>query len=84
MVQCKVLKQLMILQQKRSDDEDIMNDVDFLNERLQTSVQDLSSFDQYATEVKSGRYVHFNMGSLDLYPTWNITKQTQNNVIYYI
>uniref|UniRef100_A0A2A4J7U6 V-type proton ATPase subunit H n=1 Tax=Heliothis virescens TaxID=7102 RepID=A0A2A4J7U6_HELVI len=55
MVQCKVLKQLSILEQKRSDDEDIMNDVDFLNERLQTSVQDLSSFDQYATEVKSGR-----------------------------
>ncbi|KAM3965650.1 V-type proton ATPase subunit VhaSFD isoform 1-T1 [Aphomia sociella] len=55
MVQCKVLKQLSILEQKRSDDEDIMNDVEFLNERLQTSVQDLSSFDQYATEVKSGR-----------------------------
>ncbi|XP_037972918.1 V-type proton ATPase subunit H isoform X4 [Plutella xylostella] len=55
MVQCKVLKQLSILEQKRSDDEDIMNDVDFLNERLQASVQDLSSFDQYATEIKSGR-----------------------------
>ncbi|XP_073961844.1 V-type proton ATPase subunit VhaSFD isoform X3 [Choristoneura fumiferana] len=55
MVQCKVLKQLTILEQKRSDDEDIMNDVDYLNERLQASVQDLSSFDQYATEVKSGR-----------------------------
>ncbi|XP_063365547.1 V-type proton ATPase subunit H [Cydia amplana] len=55
MVQCKVLKQLAILEQKRSDDEDIMNDVDFLNTRLQASVQDLSSFDQYATEVKSGR-----------------------------
>ncbi|XP_047992171.1 V-type proton ATPase subunit H isoform X2 [Leguminivora glycinivorella] len=55
MVQCKVLKQLAILEQKRSDDEDIMNDVDFLNNRLQASVQDLSSFDQYATEVKSGR-----------------------------
>nr|AHF70969.1 vacuolar ATP synthase subunit H [Agrotis ipsilon] len=55
MVQCKVLKQLSILEQKRSDDEDIMNDVDYLNERLQTSVQDLSSFDKYATEVKSGR-----------------------------
>ncbi|XP_022129725.1 V-type proton ATPase subunit H isoform X1 [Pieris rapae] len=55
MVQCKVLKQLFILEQKRSDDEDIMNDVEFLNERLQASVQDLSSFDQYATEVKSGR-----------------------------
>lgn len=57
MVQCKVLKQLSILEQKRSDDEDIMNDVEFLNERLQASVQDLSSFDQYATEVKSGRWV---------------------------
>lgn len=57
MVQCKVLKQLSILEQKRSDDEDIMGDVEFLNERLQSSVQDLSSFDQYATEVKSGRYV---------------------------
>ncbi|XP_026321737.1 V-type proton ATPase subunit H isoform X2 [Hyposmocoma kahamanoa] len=55
MVQCKVLKQLSILEQKRSDDEDIMNDVEFLNERLQASVQDLSSFDQYATEIKSGR-----------------------------
>ncbi|KAI8439447.1 hypothetical protein MSG28_013231 [Choristoneura fumiferana] len=37
MVQCKVLKQLTILEQKRSDDEDIMNDVDYLNERLQAS-----------------------------------------------
>lgn len=55
MVQCKVLKQLSILEQKRSDDEDIMADVDFLNERLQASVQDLSSFDEYSTEVKSGR-----------------------------
>lgn len=55
MVQCKVLKQLSILEQKRSDDEDIMEDVEFLNERLQASIQDLSSFDEYSTEIKSGR-----------------------------
>lgn len=55
MVQCKVLKQLSILEQRRFDDEDITSDVEFLTERLQTSVQDLSSFDEYATEVKSGR-----------------------------
>jgi V-type H+-transporting ATPase subunit H len=55
MVQCKVLKQLSILEQKRSDDEDIMDDVGYLNEKLQASVQDLSSFDEYATEIKSGR-----------------------------
>nr|CAD7257794.1 unnamed protein product [Timema shepardi] len=55
MVQCKVLKQLNILEQRKLDDEDIVEDIDFLNERLQASVQDLSSFDEYSTEVKSGR-----------------------------
>ncbi|XP_063698974.1 V-type proton ATPase subunit H isoform X3 [Culicoides brevitarsis] len=55
MVQCKVLKQLSILEQRRFDDEDITGDVEFLTEKLQNSVQDLSSFDEYATEVKSAR-----------------------------
>lgn len=55
MVQSKVLKQLSILEGKKSDDEDIMGDVDYLNEKLQASVQDLSSFDEYATEIKSSR-----------------------------
>ncbi|CAG2058761.1 unnamed protein product [Timema podura] len=41
MVQCKVLKQLNILEQRKLDDEDIVEDIDFLNERLQASVQDL-------------------------------------------
>ncbi|XP_008217756.1 V-type proton ATPase subunit H isoform X2 [Nasonia vitripennis] len=55
MVQCKVLKQLSILSQRKFDDEDITDDIEFLNDKLQASVQDLSSFDEYATEVKSGR-----------------------------
>ncbi len=41
MVQCKVLKQLDILQTRRFDDPDIMEDLEFLNEKLLTSVQDL-------------------------------------------
>lgn len=55
MVQCKVLKQLSILEQRRFDDEDISSDVEYLAEKLQSSVQDLSSFDEYATEVRSAR-----------------------------
>ncbi|XP_055916029.1 V-type proton ATPase subunit H isoform X2 [Eupeodes corollae] len=55
MVQCKVLKQLSILEQRRIDDEDITADVEFLTDKLQNSVQDLSSFDEYATELKSAR-----------------------------
>lgn len=60
MVQCKVLKQLSILEQRRFDDEDITGDVEFLTEKLQNSVQDLSSFDEYSTEIKSGRLVYNN------------------------
>ncbi|XP_066140275.1 V-type proton ATPase subunit H isoform X3 [Euwallacea fornicatus] len=55
MVQSKVLKQLQILEQRKFDDEDISADIEFLSEKLHSSVQDLSSFDEYATEVKSGR-----------------------------
>lgn len=55
MVQCKVLKQLTILEQRKYDDEDISGDVEFLIQKLQNSVQDLSSFDEYATEIRSGR-----------------------------
>merc|ERR1719239_265342 len=55
MVQCKVLKQLEILAGHKFEDEDITSDIEFLNERLQTSIQDLSSFEEYCSEVKSGR-----------------------------
>ncbi|XP_064597515.1 V-type proton ATPase subunit H-like [Liolophura sinensis] len=55
MVQCKVLKQLELLESRKFDDPDIMEDLEFLMEKLQVSIQDLSSFDEYSTEVKSGR-----------------------------
>jgi V-type H+-transporting ATPase subunit H len=55
MVQCKVLKQLQLLDGRKIDDQDLVDDVGFLSETLQASVQDLSSFDEYTTEVKSGR-----------------------------
>lgn len=55
MVQCKVSKQLEILQGKKFSDPDIVEDIEFLEEKLNASVQDMSSFDEYATEIKSGR-----------------------------
>lgn len=57
MVQCKVLKQLEILEQAshKYEDPDIKEDIEFLLEKLHASVQDLSSFDEYSTEIKSGR-----------------------------
>merc|ERR1719481_2416562 len=55
MVQCKVLKQLELLEQRKFDDEDIQEDIEYLSEKMNASVQDLSSYDEYVTEVKSGR-----------------------------
>ncbi|XP_052234612.1 V-type proton ATPase subunit H-like [Dreissena polymorpha] len=55
MVQCKVLKQLELLEARKFDDPDIVEDLAYLTEKLQESVQDLSSFDEYHTEIKSGR-----------------------------
>jgi len=55
MVQCKVLKQLQLLDGRKFEDPDIEEDIAYLNEKLESSVRDLSSFDEYSTEVKSGR-----------------------------
>ncbi|XP_074599478.1 V-type proton ATPase subunit VhaSFD isoform X2 [Brevipalpus obovatus] len=57
MVQRKVLKQLEIFTQagNKYEDPDLLEDIEFLLEKLQTYVQDLSSFDEYSNEVKSGR-----------------------------
>ena len=41
MVQCKVVKQLELLEAQKFDDQDINDDIEFLQESLQSSVQDL-------------------------------------------
>jgi len=51
MVQCKVLKQLQLLEGRKIDDQDIVDDVNFLNETLQASVQDL--------RLLRGLFLHF-------------------------
>ncbi|VDD90676.1 unnamed protein product [Enterobius vermicularis] len=55
MVQCKTLKTLELMDVKKYDDIDLQENIEFLSEKLHLSVQDLSSFDEYVTELKSGR-----------------------------
>lgn len=55
MVQCKTLKQLEFIEQRKFDDEDIQADIEFLKEKMEASLQDLSSYDEYVTEIHSGR-----------------------------
>lgn len=55
MIQCKVLKNLLNLQQNPREDPDVVEDIDYLVEKLQILEQDMSSFDEYMNEVKTGR-----------------------------
>ena len=41
MVQCKVMKQLEFIEQRKFDDEDIKEDIEFLKERMEASLIDL-------------------------------------------
>merc|ERR1719219_836334 len=43
------------MEQRKFEDEDIQEDITFLMEKMNESVQDLSSYDEYVTEVRSGR-----------------------------
>ena len=49
------MRQLEFLEQRKFDDEDIQADIEFLKEKMEASLQDLSSYDEYLTEVRSGR-----------------------------
>ncbi|KAH9488980.1 hypothetical protein Btru_061776 [Bulinus truncatus] len=55
MVQCKVLKHIELLECRQHQDEDIVADLKYLSEKLNESIRNLSSLDEYITEVKSGR-----------------------------
>ncbi|CAI2356739.1 unnamed protein product [Caenorhabditis sp. 36 PRJEB53466] len=55
MVQCKTLKTLELMDAKKYDDPDLEDDVKFLSDELTLSVHDLSSYDEYYSEVRSGR-----------------------------
>lgn len=63
MVQSKVLKQLSILEQRKFDDEDIVEDVSFLNDKLQASVQDL----RYSFLLNNWHFFRYLLRSLFRY-----------------
>jgi len=55
LIQSKLLPVFNVLMNKTWGDEDIKNDLEFISEKLSHSVQDLSTWDEYVAEVKSGR-----------------------------
>uniref|UniRef100_A0A1I8FHW8 V-ATPase_H_C domain-containing protein n=1 Tax=Macrostomum lignano TaxID=282301 RepID=A0A1I8FHW8_9PLAT len=50
---CYANEEVELLVQEKYDDPEHEDDLQFLFERLSTSIQDLSSFDEYASELKA-------------------------------
>ncbi|CAK9294055.1 unnamed protein product [Gordionus sp. m RMFG-2023] len=54
MIRCKVFKQLQLITSNKVDDPEMLSDIQYLAKTLQEAVHDLSTFDEYTSEVKSG------------------------------
>lgn len=55
MVNCRVLRQMLLLQEQNFEDEELQTDVQFIIEKLQLALLEMSSFMEYAIEVRSGQ-----------------------------
>jgi V-type H+-transporting ATPase subunit H len=53
MVQRRMPKQLELIEARKLDDEEFAEDLKWLSEKLAESVQDMSSFEEFAIEVRS-------------------------------
>ena len=64
MVQCKALKQLEFIEQKKFEDEDIQADIEFLKEKMEISLQDLR-YTGIMNRMKSCDILHLIMTRID-------------------
>ena len=60
-------------------DEEIRDDIDFLNKKLELLVNDVSSFDEYAAEISSGRLSWSPVHKSDKFWRENASRLNENN-----
>lgn len=79
MVANKLLRHLRAIQQKSWKDEDIKEDVDATLETMMKHVHELSSFDEYAAEVRSGELKWSAVHKSDSFWRDNVMKLNEND-----
>lgn len=79
MIHFKAVPVLNVLIQQTREDTDMQEDIAFLHERLNASLQDLSSWDEYVAEVKSGRLEWSPVHRSDKFWRENVMKLNENN-----
>jgi len=55
MIACRLVKPLELLSNKKFDDDDINENIVLIKEKLEGNLEDVTSFDEYAVEIRSGR-----------------------------
>jgi len=79
MLQSKVKKLIELMQQSQSEDPEIIEDVEFLDRKLETLVMDVSSFDEYTLEITSNRLNWSPAHKSDKFWRENAQKLNENN-----
>jgi V-type H+-transporting ATPase subunit H len=79
MLQSKVKKLIELMQQSQSEDPEIVEDVEFLDKKLETLVMDVSSFDEYTLEITSNRLNWSPAHKSDKFWRENAQKLNENN-----
>ena len=81
MLQSKVKKlvELMQIGQSQIEDQEIKEDIDFLDKKLETLVIDVSSFDEYSLEIVSNRLTWSPAHKSDKFWRENAQRLNENN-----
>jgi len=79
MLQSRVKKLLELMSQVQHDDPEIVEDVEFLDKKLESLVMDVSSFDEYTLEVTSQRLTWSPAHKSDKFWRENAQKLNENN-----
>ena len=79
MIQCKVSKTIELLGNKDFDDPELQEDLEIITKKLDESVQEISSFDEYSQEVRSHRLEWSPVHKSDKFWRENASRLNENN-----
>jgi V-type H+-transporting ATPase subunit H len=79
MLQSKVKKLVELLHQNQLEDQDIVEDIEYLSKKLESLVIDVSSFDEYTLEITSNRLSWSPPHKSDKFWRENAERLNENN-----
>jgi len=79
LIRNSIFKRIEFLEYKNYEDEDIIHDMEFLKHQMDICSKDLSSFDEYASEVRTGKLSWNPLHKSEKFWNQNAAKLNENN-----